>query len=256
MAATSTSVKSLVPCPAHADRARSADFAFMSTLPVGWSCRSRRPAEVPRNVLVTVCSAKPYSLRPVDCAAANAPPSSSANRPNTPIWVPVTGSSHPGPSAPLMLNAAAWSGPGSGAASSAGEPSLAACSAARTTSSTWSSRTPARDTTPAEVPAAPRLIAITVSCRDRATPFVVSVLPGPAQVGRGRLVRQHDGLVAAGRGECPLDRLLRLRRHGQAPSSVVFSTRTPRISTAGQPWLTGATCPGWPLPQLNAPPSR
>ena len=29
----------------------------------------------------------------------------------------------------------------------------------------------------------------------------------------------------------------------------------PRISTAGQPWLTGATWPGWPLPQLNAPPS-
>ena len=78
----------------------------------------------------------------------------------------------------------------------------------------------------------------------------------PAQVGRGRLVGQDYAVVAAGRGQRPLDRFLRRRRHRQAPSSVVFSTRTPRISTAGQPWLTGATCPGWPLPQLNAPPSR
>ena len=29
----------------------------------------------------------------------------------------------------------------------------------------------------------------------------------------------------------------------------------PRNRAAGQPWLTGATWPGWPLPQLNAPPS-
>ena len=30
---------------------------------------------------------------------------------------------------------------------------------------------------------------------------------------------------------------------------------TPRNSAVGQPWLTAATCPGWALPQLNAPPS-
>ena len=30
----------------------------------------------------------------------------------------------------------------------------------------------------------------------------------------------------------------------------------PRNSADGQPWLTGATCPGCALPQLNAPPSR
>ena len=28
------------------------------------------------------------------------------------------------------------------------------------------------------------------------------------------------------------------------------------MSAVGQPWLTGATCPGWPFPQLNAPPEH
>lgn len=27
------------------------------------------------------------------------------------------------------------------------------------------------------------------------------------------------------------------------------------LDTDGQPWLTAATCPGWALPQLAAPPS-
>ncbi len=58
-AAMSTSVKSRVATPVQADRARSADLAFSSTRPVGWSCRSRSPAEVPRNVLSTWCSANP-----------------------------------------------------------------------------------------------------------------------------------------------------------------------------------------------------
>src|SRR5262249_36145597 len=40
------------------------------------------------------------------------------------------------------------------------------------------------------------------------------------------------------------------------PSLRVLSTLTPRTNAAGQPWLTGATWPGWALPQLNAPPSR
>ena len=39
-------------------------------------------------------------------------------------------------------------------------------------------------------------------------------------------------------------------------SARVFSTLMPRNSADGQPWLTGATWPGWPLPQLNAPPRR
>ena len=36
-AATSTSVKSRVAAPAQADRDRSADFAFSSSRPLGWS---------------------------------------------------------------------------------------------------------------------------------------------------------------------------------------------------------------------------
>ena len=38
-------------------------------------------------------------------------------------------------------------------------------------------------------------------------------------------------------------------------SSAAFSTRTCRNRAAGEPWLTGATWPGCPLPQLKAPPS-
>ena len=57
--AMSTSVKSRVATPVQAERAMSADLAFSSTRPVGWSCRCRSPAEVPRNVLVSSCSANP-----------------------------------------------------------------------------------------------------------------------------------------------------------------------------------------------------
>ena len=54
---------------------------------------------------------------------------------------------------------------------------------------------------------------------------------------------------------CALDGFLWGKPAHDAPSSAVLSMRTPRSSTAGQPWLTGATWPGWPFPQLNAPPS-
>jgi hypothetical protein len=169
------SVKSRVACPAQAERLRSGDLALISTLPDGWSCRSRRPRELPRKVLVTECSAYPYSFRPPPRAASNAPPSAGEKAPNTPISVLVTGSSQPG--APAGVNAPLSPGASSGWASSAGELSAAAFSAARTTSSIWPSRTPARETTPALIPSRPCAIAMTVSCRDRDTPFVVRVLP-------------------------------------------------------------------------------
>ena len=57
IAGTSTSVKSAVPRPVQAEPPGSADLALMSALPVGWSWRSRSPLEVPRNVLVSECSA-------------------------------------------------------------------------------------------------------------------------------------------------------------------------------------------------------
>ena len=40
-----------------------------------------------------------------------------------------------------------------------------------------------------------------------------------------------------------------------ADSSLVLRIRTSRNSAAGHPWETGATWPGWALPQLTAPPS-
>ena len=113
-------------------------------------------------MLVIECSAYPYSFRPLDAAALNASLSAGAKDPNTPISVPVTGSSQL--MIPLRLAPAArLPGAASGCASCAGEPSAAACSASRTMSVIWSSRTPALDTTPAETPSPRRLIAMTVS---------------------------------------------------------------------------------------------
>src|ERR1039457_6429076 len=96
MSATWMSVKSRVAAPAHAELARSADFALSSALPVGWSCRSRSPVELPRNADVIECSAKPYSLRPAAAAASKASPSAPTNWPNTPGPVLRGGSSQRG----------------------------------------------------------------------------------------------------------------------------------------------------------------
>ena len=156
---------------------------------------------MPRNVQFSECSAYPYSLRWPACAAWNAPPRSAANPLNTPISVLATGSSQRAPGE--IFRTASSSGPSSGWASSAGEPSAAACSASRTTSCTWSSRTPARDTTPTEVPAVRRLIAITVSWRDRETPLVVSVLPAQrrfaAEVSSAITMQSSDRAAASAR---------------------------------------------------------
>ena len=83
----STSVKSRVATPVQADRAISADLAFSSTRPVGWSCRSRSPAEVPRKVLSIWCSANPYSFRLAPSAARSVCPSAAAKSRSTPIPV-------------------------------------------------------------------------------------------------------------------------------------------------------------------------
>ena len=82
-------MKSLVPAPVQADWLRSADFALSSTRPAGWSCRSRSPAELPRNCEVTECSANPYSRRLAAAAAANASPSVPAKAPSTLAPVPL-----------------------------------------------------------------------------------------------------------------------------------------------------------------------
>ena len=73
----------------------------------------------------------------------------------------------------------------------------------------------------------------------------------PAQVGAGGLLGDHDAVVGSAGRQGALDGFLGIHW----PSSTVLRIRIPRNSAAGQPWLTGATWPGWPLPQLNAPPS-
>ena len=83
----STSVKSRVAAPVQAERVMSPDFAFSSTRPVGWSCRSRSPPEVPRNVLTRLCSANPYSFRSAAAASRSVSPSAAAKSRSTPISV-------------------------------------------------------------------------------------------------------------------------------------------------------------------------
>ena len=85
---------------------------------------------------------------------------------------------------------------------------------------------------------------------------------GEADLGLADLFDQ-DGALAFGASHGLVDhRLCGSHGLGAQPrahrpdSARVLSTRTPLTSTEGQPWLTGATWPGWPLPQLNAPPSR
>src|ERR1700691_4679944 len=173
-ATTSTSVKSRVAAPAHADRARSADLAFSSSRPDGWSWRSRNPAEVPTNVEVTPCSANPYSFRPAPSASRSVSPSCAAKPRNTPKSVPAEGEDQRSEGSERTVASPEMRS----AASSAGEACSAAFSASRTSSSTWSVLMPERATTPTPaVPSRRRAIAITVSERVAATPLVVSVLP-------------------------------------------------------------------------------
>ena len=85
-------------------------------------------------------------------------------------------------------------------------------------------------------------------------PFVVMV--EFAQRSTASLVSvTTNGASGADRaGQRPLDDLLRRRAH--YASARVLSTLTCRNSADGQPWPTGALCPGWALPQFMAPKSR
>jgi len=76
---------------------------------------------------------------------------------------------------------------------------------------------------------------------------------GPAQVGGAGDVDQDDARAGCG-GDGTLGELGGCAAHDE-PSAVVLITRTPVNRALGQPWLTAATWPGWPLPQLKAPPS-
>src|SRR4029079_9623985 len=114
-----------------------------------------------------------------------------------------------------------------------------------------------------------------VTERDHGDPDVVADavggerVVGPAQVGVGLVLHDHDALGRRAGLQCVVDEMLRAARGAshsatasspgastgsrEPPSSDVFSTLTPRNSADGQPWLTAATCPGWALPQLKAP---
>ena len=91
---------------------------------------------------------------------------------------------------------------------------------------------------------------MTVSWRDRDTPLVVSEFAAQrrfaAEVSSAITTQSSHRAAASARST------VWLRSH--APSCAVLRIRIPRNTAAGQPWLTGATCIGWPLPQVKAPP--
>ena len=104
---------------------------------------------------------------------------------------------------------------------------------------------------------------MTVSLRPRITPLVVRVFAAQrrlASLDSSATTTQpsaEESSRARSTTSCAITLvvvLLDLVAHRPA-SAWVLRIRTPRNSVEGQPWLTAATCPGWPLPQLNAPPS-
>lgn len=143
-------------------------MAFSSSVPFGWSWRSRSPVDVPRYVDVSWWCAKPYSSRPPARARAKASPRAGANSANTSELVSAGASVKSGDEGTPVT---------SGCASSAGPAPRAAASAARTSGSRSSAVTAERDTTPDAAPSAPSTVAMTVRVRPRVTPFVVSALP-------------------------------------------------------------------------------
>jgi hypothetical protein len=77
----------------------------------------------------------------------------------------------------------------------------------------------------------------------------------PAEVGLGALDDERDLAVCRRCRQGPLDDLLRSGPTHRPASWTVLRMLTFSNSADGHPWLTGAVCPGWALPQLKAPPS-
>ena len=114
---------------------------------------------------------------------------------------------------------------------------------------------PVRATVPAAMPAPPSTKETTTTCRERIAPLVVRLLlaqrrlaselsttkvtwPSAVEAASARSTISCGGELGHRPASCTVLRML------------TFSNRAD-----GQPWLTGATWPGWALPQLNAPPS-
>ena len=75
----------------------------------------------------------------------------------------------------------------------------------------------------------------------------------PPQIRRRGALDDHGPAVGPEQLEGAFHQLL--GPHACA-SRWVLSTLIPSNTATGHPWLTGATWPGWALPQLSAPPSR
>ena len=260
---TSTSAKSRVPVPAQADRLRPWLLPLSSTVPNGSTARWRVPALVAVHVVATRCSAKPNISRPAAREASNSPPRSRA------VPASRSGEASPGSSAK-----SAETGPaGSGAASSAASARAAAAAASatrRSTSSvpaTWRVSPPyARPcsrsrttTTPTDVVdvvpvvvswlAAQRRLVASLRRTTTTTSSAPWRAPAASAASTSRSTRAPSARSCGPSGTV----VVALRVAHAPPSCSVLRTFTCETTTAGQPWLTGAACPGWPLPQLSAP---
>ena len=155
--------------------------------------------------------------------------------------------------------AADCSGVTSGAASSAAG-AVAAFASARRTRST-ASAAPLLLAVPTATPASVSRKAMTLTLRSRRVPLVVTVLlakRSSASLDSSTMTMQsfeREAASACSTTTCASVKPPCVGAH--RPASVrVFSTLMPRNSADGQPWLTGATWPGCPFPQFNAPPRR
>ena len=265
--------RSRSPAPAHTERVPSALRATSSMVPAGWTWRSRdagaRP-EVDGLDAVGGEARQPVAGRPGPVEGA-AEPGDDRRRGRPARWARAARRTRPRPRAARARRGArrrrpAWPRPPRprwpGRAPSP-----------RRRRSRWPRPRPTGRTPPTRrSPTARKLT--TATRRSRRTPLVVVVLLakrtsawltsstmtthpsarlaakarsttswGERQVARQGTSDVSSGAVAGDRAH--RDDSARALRHVDAAGT----------GAEGQPWLTGATWPGWPLPQLKAPPS-
>ena len=257
---------SMLGAPTQAEPLPSAVRPTRLTAPVGWACDRRSPVELPRYRVATSSSANPASTTSRARARSNAPESDER-----------TGFEH---AAASVSSGATSKGRRSPAAVPAGSTSGEGVLGRRRRP--W--RRPARRRTMSATPVGARPLRSGVPCptASPATAITLTVagaldavggrrVQREADVGVAALVHEHDAAVGPGGVDaaprpCSTSSwagiIVRSLGRGSVQLALSVPTparalrmRTPRTRTDGQPCETGATCPGWPLPQLNAPPS-
>ena len=244
------------PAPAQAERVPSALRATRWRAPVGWAWRQPEPGRAcPGRWSPPGARRTRPAPGPAGSARPKAPRQAGEHRRTAP-----TGRSRPAGASKSTASAPAR--PTRGAASSAGgEPR--GVGLGRRAPGRPRRRRPPRRATPGRRARRPTVGTklTTVTRRSRRTPLVVVVLLAKRTSASLRVLDDDHAVVrrppasaastTSGAGGEPARR----RSPARLRPGVEDVARR-RTSADGQPWLTGATWPGWPLPQLKAPPSR